>query len=149
VFRLVPLKMLPFDNKNEFQIVVDMPEGTTLEATDAVVRQFENYLRTRTRGDHLSPMSGNGLTHRLQRTGAPLLSLRKDLIWPTSGSTWSTRAGGNSRATPSCCGLRKDLEKIAEPVRPTSSWWKRRPDRRCSPRWWPKSMVTRMSPTGN
>jgi multidrug efflux pump subunit AcrB len=41
LFRLVPLKMLPFDNKNEFQIVVDMPEGTTLEATDAVVRQFE------------------------------------------------------------------------------------------------------------
>ncbi len=29
--------MLPFDNKNEFQIVVDMPEGTTLEATDAVI----------------------------------------------------------------------------------------------------------------
>lgn len=36
--RLVPLKMLPFDNKNEFQIVVDMPEGTTLERTDAAAR---------------------------------------------------------------------------------------------------------------
>ena len=30
----VPLKMLPYDNKNEFQIVVDMPENTTLETTD-------------------------------------------------------------------------------------------------------------------
>lgn len=38
--RLVPLKMLPFDNKNEFQIVVDMPEGTTLERTDAAARSL-------------------------------------------------------------------------------------------------------------
>ncbi|MEZ4567979.1 MAG: hypothetical protein R2860_13830 [Desulfobacterales bacterium] len=30
-FRVVPLKMLPFDNKNEFQVVIDMPEGTTLK----------------------------------------------------------------------------------------------------------------------
>ena len=44
VFRVVPLKMLPYDNKNEFQIVVDMPEGTTLEETDAVTRQLGDYL---------------------------------------------------------------------------------------------------------
>jgi len=43
---LVPLKMLPFDNKNEFQLVVDMPEGTTLETTDAVAREIEDYLHT-------------------------------------------------------------------------------------------------------
>ncbi|MCX7017359.1 MAG: efflux RND transporter permease subunit, partial [Candidatus Sumerlaeota bacterium] len=36
--RLVPLKMLPFDNKNEFQLIIDMPEGTTLERTDAAAR---------------------------------------------------------------------------------------------------------------
>jgi multidrug efflux pump subunit AcrB len=30
--------MLPFDNKNEFQVVIDMPEGTTLERTDAAAR---------------------------------------------------------------------------------------------------------------
>ncbi|WP_256128272.1 efflux RND transporter permease subunit [Desulfolutivibrio sulfoxidireducens] len=42
---LVPLKMLPFDNKNEFQIVLDMPEGTTLETTDRAVRDLEAYLR--------------------------------------------------------------------------------------------------------
>ena len=45
LFRMVPLKLLPFDNKNEFQIVLDMPEGTTLEGTDRVVRSFEDYLR--------------------------------------------------------------------------------------------------------
>ena len=34
---LVPLKMLPFDNKNEFQVLVDLPEGSTLERTDAAL----------------------------------------------------------------------------------------------------------------
>jgi multidrug efflux pump subunit AcrB len=37
VFQLVVMKMLPFDNKSEFQVVVDMPEGTTLEATAAAL----------------------------------------------------------------------------------------------------------------
>ena len=36
-FRLVVLKMLPFDNKSEFQVVVDMPEGTAVEATARAV----------------------------------------------------------------------------------------------------------------
>ncbi len=38
--RLVPLKMLPFDNKNQFQILLDLPEGTTLERTDAAARDL-------------------------------------------------------------------------------------------------------------
>ncbi len=42
---LVPLKMLPFDNKNEFQIVLDLPEGSTLETTDRAVRDIETFLR--------------------------------------------------------------------------------------------------------
>jgi multidrug efflux pump subunit AcrB len=42
----VPLKMLPFDNKNELQLVVEMPEGTSLERTAAVVRELEDYLAT-------------------------------------------------------------------------------------------------------
>jgi multidrug efflux pump subunit AcrB len=33
--RHVQVKMLPFDNKSEFQVIIDMPEGTTLEATTA------------------------------------------------------------------------------------------------------------------
>lgn len=36
-FKLVVLKMLPFDNKSEFQVVVDMPEGTPLEQTNRVL----------------------------------------------------------------------------------------------------------------
>ncbi|MDR9409504.1 MAG: efflux RND transporter permease subunit [Balneolaceae bacterium] len=37
--RAVEVKMLPFDNKNEVQLIIDMPEGTTLERTDAVARE--------------------------------------------------------------------------------------------------------------
>ena len=44
--RLVPLKMLPFDNKNEFQIVIEAPEGTTLERTDAIARRLAGVLET-------------------------------------------------------------------------------------------------------
>lgn len=37
--RSVEVKMLPFDNKNEIQLIIDMPEGTTLERTDAVAKE--------------------------------------------------------------------------------------------------------------
>ncbi|MGR9114241.1 MAG: efflux RND transporter permease subunit [Gammaproteobacteria bacterium] len=39
VLRLVPLKLLPFDNKNELQIVIDMPETATLERTAAIAAE--------------------------------------------------------------------------------------------------------------
>ena len=43
----VAVKMLPFDNKNEFQVVIDMPEGTTLERTDLVAKEIAQFLSTR------------------------------------------------------------------------------------------------------
>lgn len=43
--RAVPLKMLPFDNKNELQVLIDPPEGTTLERTDAIARALARVLR--------------------------------------------------------------------------------------------------------
>ena len=46
VFGLVQLKMLPFDNKSEFQVMVDMPAGTPLEQTAAVLHQLGAYLAT-------------------------------------------------------------------------------------------------------
>jgi multidrug efflux pump subunit AcrB len=46
VFRQVPLKMLPFDNKNEFHLVIDMPEGSSLEATDRTCQEVEAVLAT-------------------------------------------------------------------------------------------------------
>ncbi|MBK8962321.1 MAG: efflux RND transporter permease subunit [Candidatus Competibacteraceae bacterium] len=39
-FQWVVLKMLPFDNKSEFQVIVDLPEGTTLEQTARVLGEL-------------------------------------------------------------------------------------------------------------
>jgi len=85
---LVPLKMLPFDNKNEFQIVVDMPESATLERTDAVVREIENLLRTvpevtdfTSTVGAASPMDFNGLVrHYYLRQGANVADVRVSLL---------------------------------------------------------------------
>lgn len=44
VFKSVVLKMLPFDNKSEFQVVLDMPEGTSLEQTSRVLNEMSDYL---------------------------------------------------------------------------------------------------------
>jgi multidrug efflux pump subunit AcrB len=45
-FKVVILKMLPFDNKSEFQVVVDMPEGTTLEQTNRVLMALARQIAT-------------------------------------------------------------------------------------------------------
>ena len=87
VFRLVPLKMLPFDNKNEFQIVIDMDEGTPLEQTDRTVREFEQILRGVpevtnfvTYTGEPSPMDFNGLVrHYYWRNGGNMADIRVNL----------------------------------------------------------------------
>jgi multidrug efflux pump subunit AcrB len=50
-FSLVPLKwakvkMLPFDNKSELQVIIDLPEGSSLEKTAALTREISDYLQT-------------------------------------------------------------------------------------------------------
>jgi multidrug efflux pump subunit AcrB len=83
----VPLKMLPFDNKNELQIVVDMPESAPLEATDAVVRDIEALLRTVPEVTDFtasvgmaSPMDFNGMVRRYyMREGPHLADVRVSL----------------------------------------------------------------------
>jgi multidrug efflux pump subunit AcrB len=113
LLRLVPLKLLPFDNKNEFQIVLDMPEGRTLEGTDAVVRRFEEYLRTVpevthyiTYTGHASPMDFNGLVrHYYLRQESHLADIRVNLAD-------KSRRAQQSHAI--VLRLRKDLEAIAK-----------------------------------
>jgi multidrug efflux pump subunit AcrB len=68
VFRIVPLKLMPFDNKNELHIVIDLPRGATLERTDAVARELGGFLaRVNEVTDfesyvgEASPMDFNGL----------------------------------------------------------------------------------------
>ncbi|KZN50401.1 efflux RND transporter permease subunit [Pseudoalteromonas luteoviolacea] len=41
LLRAVPLKLLPFDNKNEVQVLIDMPRGTSLEATAAMTQRVQ------------------------------------------------------------------------------------------------------------
>ena len=85
---LVPLKMLPFDNKNEFQVIVDMPESTTLEETDSVTRDIEAYLRTVPEVTEFvstvgtgSPMDFNGLVrHYYLRSGPHVADVRVNLV---------------------------------------------------------------------
>ena len=85
--RVVPLKMLPYDNKNEFQIVVDMPEGSTLEQTDAASRQLTDYLAGvpevvdfQIYSGLASPMDFNGMVrHYFLRRGANVADIRVNL----------------------------------------------------------------------
>ena len=66
--RSVVVKMLPFDNKSEFQLVIDMPEGTTLEETARVTQALTRYVRIIPEVDNYqayvgtaSPFNFNGL----------------------------------------------------------------------------------------
>jgi multidrug efflux pump subunit AcrB len=86
--RQVPVKMLPFDNKSELQLVLDMPAGTTLEATDRAVRDFESYLaqvpevtETISYCGLSSPMDFNGLVrHYYLRASGNVADIRINLV---------------------------------------------------------------------
>ena len=77
-FKLVRVKMLPFDNKSEFQVIVDMPEGTPLEKTLAVEQEIGAYLHTQPQVTNYQlytgtsgPYNFNGLVrHYFLRHGA-------------------------------------------------------------------------------
>ncbi len=86
--QLVTVKMLPFDNKSEFQVVIDMPEGTALEQTarvagdlarevlqDPVVTDVQSYVGT------AAPYNFNGLVrHYFLRRGPHLADLQVNLL---------------------------------------------------------------------
>jgi len=87
-FKAVTVKMLPFDNKSELQLIVDAPEGTTLEGTARLVAElgevlrkvpevtdFQSYVGTS------SPFNFNGLVrHYYLREGANLAELQVNLV---------------------------------------------------------------------
>ncbi|RLT20693.1 MAG: efflux RND transporter permease subunit, partial [Planctomycetota bacterium] len=86
--RSVPLKMLPFDNKNEFLLVLDMNEGTSLERTSAVVAEFEQLLATVPEVTDFTsyvgtpgPIDFNGLVrHYYLRQGSHLAEIRVNFV---------------------------------------------------------------------
>lgn len=111
--RLVPMKMLPFDNKNEFQLVLDMPEGTPLETTNKVTAAFEAYLRNvpevtsvvSTVGD-ASPIDFNGMVrHYYLRNGVHQADIRINLV---------DKPDRQMQSHGIALRLRKDLTALAE-----------------------------------
>ncbi len=86
--KFVRVKMLPFDNKSEFQVIIDMPEGTTLEETAAVTREigatlgkvpevtdYQMYVGT------AAPYNFNGLVrHYFLRQGPNVADIQVNLV---------------------------------------------------------------------
>jgi multidrug efflux pump subunit AcrB len=79
--------MLPFDNKSEFQIIVDMPEGSTLEQTTAVTRRIGEYIASAPNVENYqiyagtaSPYNFNGLVrHYFLRSGPNVADIQVNL----------------------------------------------------------------------
>jgi multidrug efflux pump subunit AcrB len=86
--RSVTVKMLPFDNKSELQLVVDMPEGTTLEETARVTKAVTQYVRTipevrdyQAYVGTASPFNFNGLVrHYFLREGSHQADIQMNLL---------------------------------------------------------------------
>ncbi|MEO6994927.1 MAG: efflux RND transporter permease subunit, partial [Lacunisphaera sp.] len=84
----VQVKMLPFDNKSEFQIILKMPEGVTLEETTRVAREMAAAIRSEPEvrdyqiyAGTASPFNFNGLVrHYYQRRGANVADLQVNLL---------------------------------------------------------------------
>ena len=93
----VAVKMLPFDNKNEFQVVIDMPEGTTLEKTAAVTTEIAEYIAHQPQVVNYqeyvgtaAPISFNGLVrHYDMRKGDNVADIQVNLVNKTERSIQS------------------------------------------------------------
>lgn len=87
-FKAVPMKMMPFDNKSEIQVVIDMPEGTTLEDTAKATKAIGDYIATVNEVTDYemyigtsSPFNFNGLVrHYYLREGSNVADIQINLI---------------------------------------------------------------------
>ncbi|HEU6448179.1 MAG TPA: efflux RND transporter permease subunit [Verrucomicrobiae bacterium] len=85
---LVKVKMLPFDNKSEFQIILNMPEGSSLERTTEAAREIAAAVRTEPEvtdyqvyAGVASPFNFNGLVrHYFLRQGANVADIQINLL---------------------------------------------------------------------
>ncbi|MBK8249797.1 MAG: efflux RND transporter permease subunit [Gemmatimonadetes bacterium] len=86
--RAVQVKMLPFDNKSEFQVIADLPEGTTLETSQGLGEAMATYLRsvpevrsTEVYAGVAAPFNFNGLVrHYFLRRGANVVDVQVNLL---------------------------------------------------------------------
>jgi multidrug efflux pump subunit AcrB len=127
----VKVKMLPFDNKSEFQVILNMPEGSSLEQTAAVAREMAAAIRMEPEvtdyqvyAGVASPYNFNGLVrHYFMRRGANVADIQVNLV----GKHERTR-----RATTSPnASARRHRHRGALQFGPASPSPRCRPDRRC------------------
>jgi len=86
--KFVQVKMLPFDNKSEFQVIVNMPEGTTLEETAGAARALAEaaleqpeVVNVQTYAGTASPYNFNGLVrHYFLRSGSNVADIQVNLL---------------------------------------------------------------------
>jgi len=86
--KLVVLKMLPFDNKSEFQVIVDMPEDASLERTAGLLRELGAYIATvpevtdyQAYVGTAAPINFNGLVRQYYlREGAEVADIQVNLM---------------------------------------------------------------------
>jgi multidrug efflux pump subunit AcrB len=86
--KVVKVKMLPYDNKSEIQVVLDMPEGTTLETTAAAARDLAETVRALPEVTDVevyagtsAPFNFNGLVrHYFLRSGPLVADLQVNLL---------------------------------------------------------------------
>ena len=86
--KVVTMKMLPFDNKSEFQVIIDMPEGSTLEQTAAAAQALNDVLQsvpevtdTQVYVGTASPYNFNGLVrHYFLRRGPNVADIQVNLL---------------------------------------------------------------------
>ncbi|MCO4099564.1 MAG: efflux RND transporter permease subunit [Gemmatimonas sp.] len=85
--KAVQVKMLPFDNKSEFQVVLDLPEGTSLETSNRAASEIAAYLgtvpevvSTQVYAGTAAPFNFNGLVrHYFMRRGANVADVQVNL----------------------------------------------------------------------
>ena len=112
--KLVEVKMLPFDNKSELQVIIDMPEDSTLEQTSALTKEIGNYLKQvpeimnfQTYVGTSSPYNFNGLVrHYFQRTGSSSADIQVNFLPKAERSLQSHDLAKI---------LRPEIEKISKP----------------------------------
>ncbi len=114
VFGLVQLKMLPFDNKSEFQVVVDMPAGTPVERTAAVLHELGAHLATLPEVTHYqayagtaAPINFNGLVRQYYlRSGGEVGDIQVNLVDKQQRSEQSHAIATRLRPTLQAIGQR-------------------------------------------
>jgi multidrug efflux pump subunit AcrB len=125
----VVLKMLPFDNKSEFQVVVEMPAGTPLEDTAAALHEMGGFLAQQPEVLDLqgyagtaSPITFNGLVRQYYlRADAEQGDLQVNLVDKHRRSDKSHAIAQR---------LRPRWRRSARATTPASRWSKCRPARR-------------------